>query len=50
MTRYLISFDDGATTSPQEDLPEVAKASHEVVERAKQAGVWICGGGSRATG
>jgi len=45
MTRYLISFDDGAMTFPQEDLPEVAKASHEVVERAKQAGVWIFGGG-----
>jgi len=45
MTRYLISFDDGAMTFPEEDLPEVAKASHEVVERAKQAGVWIFGGG-----
>src|SRR4051794_38876818 len=45
MTRYLISFDDGAMTFPPEDLPEVAKSAHEVVERAKQAGVWIFGGG-----
>ena len=45
MTQYLISFDDGAMTFPEEDLPEVAKASHQVVARAKQAGVWIFGGG-----
>jgi hypothetical protein len=29
MTRYLISFDDGATTFPDEDLPDVAKAAQE---------------------
>jgi len=27
MTRYLISFDDGAMTFPEEDLPDVAKAA-----------------------
>src|SRR5262245_11329454 len=45
MTRYLISFDDGAMTFPEEDLPDVAKAAHEVVEEAKEAGVWVFGGG-----
>ena len=45
MTRYLISFDDGAMTFPDEDLPNVDKAAHEVVEEAKDAGVWVFGGG-----
>jgi len=45
MTRYLISFDDGAMTFPDEDLPAVDKAAHEVVEAAKKAGVWVFGGG-----
>ncbi|NEA68544.1 YciI family protein [Streptomyces sp. SID12488] len=45
MTRYLISFDDGAMTFPEEELPEVAKASHEVVRQAKDAAVWVFGGG-----
>jgi hypothetical protein len=45
MTRYLISFDDGAMTFPEEDLPAVAAASHQVVRQAKDAGVWIFGGG-----
>jgi hypothetical protein len=31
MTRYLISFDDGAMTIPAEDLPDVAEAAHKVV-------------------
>ncbi|MEU9314067.1 YciI family protein [Streptomyces sp. NPDC048256] len=45
MTRYLISFDDGAMTFPEEELPEVAEASHEVVREARDAGVWVFGGG-----
>jgi hypothetical protein len=45
MTRYLISFDDGAMTFPEEDLPEVGKAAHEVVQAAQDAGVWVTGGG-----
>jgi len=45
MTRYLISFDDGAMTFPEEDLPDVAEAAHQVVRDAKNAGVWIFGGG-----
>jgi len=45
MTRYLISFDDGAMTFLDEDLADVAKAAHEVVAQAKDAGVWVFGGG-----
>ncbi|MEU2262139.1 YciI family protein [Streptomyces sp. NPDC019645] len=45
MTRYLISFDDGAMTFPEEELPEVVEASHEVVRKARDAGVWVFGGG-----
>jgi hypothetical protein len=45
MTRYLISFDDGSMTFPEEDFPAVAEASHAVVREAKAAGVWIFGGG-----
>ena len=45
MTRYLISFDDGAMTFPEEDLPDVAKAAHAVVDQAVDAGVWVFGGG-----
>jgi hypothetical protein len=45
MPRYLISFDDGAMTFPQEELPAVARAAHEVVRQAKDAGVWIFGAG-----
>ena len=46
MPRYLISFDDGSMDHiPDEDWPEVGRASHAVVREAKDAGVWIFGGG-----
>jgi hypothetical protein len=45
MTRYLISFDDGAMTFPEEETPDVAEAAHKVVREAKNAGVWVFGGG-----
>jgi hypothetical protein len=45
MPRYLISFDDGAMTFPDEDLPDVAEAARAVVHEAKDAGVWVFGGG-----
>ena len=45
MTRYLISFDDGAMNFPEADLPDVAEAAHKVVQEAKNAGVWVFGGG-----
>jgi hypothetical protein len=43
--RYLISFDDGTMIIPEEDLPAVGEAAHGVVREAKDAGVWIFGGG-----
>jgi hypothetical protein len=48
MTRYLISFDDGAMTFPDEDLPDVTDAAHAVMNEAKDAGVWVFGGGLTA--
>ncbi len=46
MTRYLISFDDGAMAHiPDDDWPSVGEASHVVVQEARDAGVWIHGGG-----
>src|SRR5215831_10638326 len=45
MPRYLISFDEGAMTFPEEDLPVVDKAAHAVVREAMDAGVWVFGGG-----
>lgn len=46
MTRYLISFDDGAMDHiPAEELPDVGKAAHAVVQEAVNAGVWVFGAG-----
>jgi hypothetical protein len=45
MPKYLISFDDGAMTFPEEELPDVAQAAHAVVQEATDAGVWVFGGG-----
>jgi hypothetical protein len=45
MTRYLISFDDGAMNFPEEDLPEVTKAALAVVREAEDAGVWVYSAG-----
>ncbi|RKR87602.1 hypothetical protein BDK92_1891 [Micromonospora pisi] len=46
MTRYLISFNDGAMDHiPDEDWADVGKASHAVVQEAVDAGVWVFGGG-----
>ena len=45
VTRYLISFDDGAMSFPEEELPAVAEAAYTVVQEAKNAGVWVFGGG-----
>src|SRR5213082_668728 len=45
MTRYLISFDAHAMDHiPDEDMPAVGKAAHEVVQEAMNAGVWVSGG------
>ena len=46
MTRYLISFDAHAMDHiPDADMPAVAKAAHEMVDEAMNAGVWVFGGG-----
>ncbi|MEV0128756.1 YciI family protein [Dactylosporangium sp. NPDC050688] len=46
MTRYLISFNDGAMDHiTDEELPDVGKAAHAVVQEAINAGVWVFGGG-----
>ena len=46
MTRYLISFDAHAMDHiPEEDMPEVSKTSHAVVQDAADAGVWVFGAG-----
>ncbi len=46
MTRYLISFGAHAMDHiPDEDMPDVARASYEVVQEAVNAGVWVFGAG-----
>lgn len=45
MTKYLISFPSAAMVFPEEELQSVADASHAVVQEAKDAGVWVFGGG-----
>jgi hypothetical protein len=46
MTRYLISFDDGAMDNiPDEDFPAVGKAAHAVMQEAVNAAVWVFGAG-----
>lgn len=46
MARYLISFDDGSMDHLTADELEIAgEASHAVVRDARDAGVWIFGGG-----
>jgi hypothetical protein len=45
VTQYLISFDDGWMTFPDEDLPDVAKAASAVVQEAREAGVYVFTGG-----
>ena len=43
--KYLISFPSGAMDVSVEELPAVSEASHAVVQQAKEAGVWVFGGG-----
>jgi hypothetical protein len=45
MSKYLISFDDGAMTFTEEEGPAVGEAAHGVVRAAQEAGVWVFGGG-----
>mgnify|MGYP001304159288 CR=1 FL=1 len=43
--KYLISFPSAAMVVSAEELPAVSDASHAVVQEAKDAGVWVFGGG-----
>ena len=45
MTKYLISFPSAAMVLPDGDLQAFSDASHAVVQEAKDAGVWVFGGG-----
>lgn len=45
VSKYLISFPSGAMDVSVEELPAVSEASHAVVQQAKEAGVWVFGGG-----
>lgn len=46
MTRYLISFaSDAMDHIPEEEIPDVAKAAHAVVQEAQDAGVFVFAGG-----
>jgi len=45
MTKYLISFPSEAMVVSVEELPIVVAESHAVIEAAKEAGVYVFGGG-----
>jgi hypothetical protein len=46
MTRYLISFPgDAMDHIPEEEMPQVARATYEVVQEALNAGAWVFGAG-----
>ena len=48
MTKYLISFPAPAMDIPAEDWTEVGEAARAVIREAKQAGVYVFGGGINA--
>ena len=46
MTRYLISFNDGAMDHiPEEEIPDVSKTTHAVIQEAVNTGVYVFGAG-----
>ncbi len=45
MTKYLISFPAAAMDVPAEEMAAVGEASHRVIREAKEAGVYVFGGG-----
>ncbi len=48
MTKYLISFPAASFDVPPEDFVAVSEASHAVIREAKEAGVYVFGGGINA--
>ena len=45
MTKYLISFPASAMDVPSEELAAVGEAARAVIREAKEAGVYVFGGG-----
>lgn len=45
MAKYLISFPAPAMNIPEEEMAAVVEASHAVIREAKEAGVYVFGGG-----
>lgn len=45
MPKFLISFPSATMDVPDDDLPAVAEAAHEVVREARAAGVHVFSGG-----
>ena len=45
MTKYLVSFPGPAMDIPDEDMTAVGEAAHAVIREAKDAGVYVFGGG-----
>ena len=50
MTKYLISFPGSAMNASGGDMAAVGEAAHAVMREAKDAGVYVFGGGIRAGG
>ena len=48
MAKYLISFPASAMNVPDEEMAAVGEASHAVIREAKDAGVYVFGGGINA--
>ncbi len=45
MSKYLISFPSAAMVFEEADLPAIVHDSHAVIREAKEAGVYVFGGG-----
>jgi hypothetical protein len=45
MTKYLISFPASAMNVPREEMAAVSEAAHAVIREAREAGVYVFGGG-----
>lgn len=48
MTKYLISFPAAAMDVPADEMAAVGEASRRVIREAKEAGVYVFGGGINA--
>ena len=48
MAAYLISFPASAMRVPADELPQAGRAANDVIERAKEAGVYLFAGGIAA--